>query len=271
MKKKLLLFALGFVFSSSMFAQSYCQVTTAQAYTMDMPGITKFTLNTITRTSDPIECGGVNCNSYVNTGESTDLELGNTYTVEITHTKDAVIFPNVRNNIRVWIDYNNDGDWSDAGEAVVTKNYHAAGTYTATFTVPTTAKVGTTRLRVTAKMSDDGGHTMPTPCDLPADPIGYHGEIEDYEVNITWATSVEDKVEENTVNVFPNPCTDVLNIQSETNFTKVSVKDITGKELLNMDSSDISTIDVSTLTNGVYFLTLSDDNGVVGNSKFVKM
>jgi hypothetical protein len=71
-------------------------------------------------------------------------------------------------------------------------NHHAPGTYTGTFTVPATAVPGTTLMRITAKMSDLGGHTLPTPCDLPnPDPLGYHGETEDYTVNIINTTGIQ--------------------------------------------------------------------------------
>jgi len=111
------------------------------------------------------------------------------YTISITHTRDAVIFPDARNNIRVWIDYNNNGTLDDAGETVVSFDQQTFGTTTGSFTVPTTATLGNTRMRVTIKMSDDAGHTLPTPCDNPPDPLGYHGEFEDYTVNIIDSTA----------------------------------------------------------------------------------
>ena len=174
----------------------------AEPYDANMPGITHFKLNTIDRTSAALE--DMN-NSFINTGLSTTLVKGQTYTIAITHNIDASICPDM--NIRVWIDYNQNYMLNDAGETAITTDHHAPGTYTASFTVPTTAKTGTTRLRATVKMSDNGGHTLPTSCNNPADPIGYHGEVEDYIVVITDAAGIDEAKQKADLafNVFPNP------------------------------------------------------------------
>jgi GEVED domain len=62
--------------------------------------------------------------------------------------------------------------------------------YTGQITVPNAAMTGPTRMRVTAKMCSHGGHTLPTPCDLPPDPFGYHGELEDYTADIVDAVGI---------------------------------------------------------------------------------
>src|SRR6185295_10830948 len=144
-----------------------------QPYGPTTPGITNFSMNDINRSSEAIENPD---DGYVLTGLSTTLHRGQTYTISITHTVDAYICPDM--NLRVWIDFNINGTLNDAGETVLTLDHHTAGMYTATFTVPATASVGTTRLRATAKMSNLGGHTPPTPCNFPFDPLGYHGEVE---------------------------------------------------------------------------------------------
>jgi len=176
-------------------------IPVVQPYGPTTPGITHFTLNDINRTSEQIENPD---DGYVLTGMSTTLHRGQTYSISITHTVDAYICPDM--NLRVWIDYNINGTLDDAGETVITIDHHSAGTYTATFTVPATALVGTTRLRATAKMSNLGGHTPPTPCNFPFDPLGYHGEVEDYTVNIAAETGI-DVVAPTTpaLSVFPNP------------------------------------------------------------------
>jgi hypothetical protein len=178
------------IFPVTSFGQvNWCVPATAIPYSTNMPGITNFTCNTINRNSAAIE--NYPGNSYVMTGLSTTLVKGNTYMVSVTHTRDAVFFPTARNNIRVWIDYNYDGQLDDPGETVVTLNLQPYGTSTASFTVPASSPTVTTRMRVTAKMSADAGHTFPTPCDIPPDPLQYHGEIEDYTVNIG-VTGIDD-------------------------------------------------------------------------------
>src|SRR3954471_12381966 len=148
----------------------WCNVTTAIPYSTDMPGITNVTFNTINRNSLPIE--DYPNNSYVNTGISTTLNAGQTYSFSITHTRDAVVFPTARNNIRVWIDFNHDYSFDDPCEMVVSLNHQTYGTSTAMITIPANVTVGATRIRVTAKMSDDAGPTIPPSCDNPPDPLG---------------------------------------------------------------------------------------------------
>jgi hypothetical protein len=187
MKKFLpyLLLAIAALACNSAGAQ-WCVPTTAIPYDADMPGITRFIFNTIDRQS--ADCENYPHNNYVNTGLSTDINLGQTYNTSISFTVDASICPDM--NLRVWIDFNHDGQLDDIGETVLTANNQLPSTYNGTITIPTTAMTGITRMRVTAKMTPTGGHTMPTPCDNPPDPFGYHGEIEDYTVNIVDASGI---------------------------------------------------------------------------------
>lgn len=149
-------------------------------YSNLQPGIINFKLNTINRASGNSESPS---SVLVTTGLSTTLTAGQTYTVSVTHNDDAQIFPGARNNIRIWIDYNNNFSFLDAGETVVSVDLELPNTtYTGTFTVPAGTPAGTLALRATAKMSADVGHSIPTPCNVPPDPLGYHGEMEDYTI-----------------------------------------------------------------------------------------
>jgi len=73
---------------------------------------------------------------------------------------------------RIWIDYNHDGDFDDSGETVFSKT--GSSTVTGSFTVPTSALSGTTRMRITMRY---GGY--PSSCGTFT-----YGEVEDYTVNI---------------------------------------------------------------------------------------
>ncbi|MFC2140880.1 C25 family cysteine peptidase [Acidobacteriota bacterium] len=73
---------------------------------------------------------------------------------------------------KIWIDYNKDGDFSDSGEEVFAKTGSAA--VTGSFTVPTSASSGATRMRVIMKYS---GYAA-------ACGTFTYGEVEDYTVNI---------------------------------------------------------------------------------------
>jgi hypothetical protein len=225
---------LMFVLACSMTAPAqWCPVTTAIPYSADMPGITNVTLNTINRNSLPIE--DYPNNSYVNTGVSTTLDAGQTYSFSITHTRDAVFFPTARNNIRVWIDFNHDFSFDDPGEMVVSLDYQTYGTATAMITIPAVVTVGPTRMRVTAKMSDDAGHSLPTPCDNPQDPLGYHGEVEDYDIVLTSSVGMNDlTATQNNFILSPNPAATDLTIDfslEKPSAVAFNVYDVMGKRI----------------------------------------
>jgi hypothetical protein len=73
---------------------------------------------------------------------------------------------------KIWIDYNKDGDFADSGEEVFSKSGSSA--VTGSFTVPTSASSGSTRMRVIMKYS-----SAATACGTFT-----YGEVEDYTVNI---------------------------------------------------------------------------------------
>jgi GEVED domain/Secretion system C-terminal sorting domain/Fibronectin type III domain len=75
---------------------------------------------------------------------------------------------------RIWIDYNHDNDFDDAGEMVVDLYSDFSGFVAFDFVVPTAAPLGPARMRVI--MSHDN---PPTPCGVYA-----RGETEDYTVMI---------------------------------------------------------------------------------------
>ncbi len=58
-----------------------------------------------------------------------------------------------QSRLYAWIDWNQDGDWQDTGETVVSAESVASGVYEKSFTVPIAAKVGKTfaRLRIATK------------------------------------------------------------------------------------------------------------------------
>ena len=184
------------VASRSASSQAWCDVQTAKPYSRNMPGITSVVIGSTTRSSAPIE--NYPANSYALSRETVTLVPGQTYALAITHSRDSVSFPRAANNIRVWVDYDRDGSFTGPQELVASADQMVPGTSTFSFTVPSkTTPVNGTRMRVTAKMSMQAGHSIPTPCDEPRDPLGYHGEIEDYPVNI--AKPPEPEVETRTV------------------------------------------------------------------------
>jgi hypothetical protein len=84
--------------------------------------------------------------------------------------------------VRVWIDYNNNGDFTDPGETIASGNsglVGGGGIYNAIFTVPTTGIAGCTQLRMRV-MSDRVSAPTFTPCSSLQ-----FGQAEDYTVLIS--------------------------------------------------------------------------------------
>ena len=267
---------LGALFFASVAQAQYCMLPGRTPYSNEQPGITNFKLNTINRTSAGVESAST---VVVTTNDSTILLRGHAYTVTIMDSKDATNFPTARNNIRVWLDYNKNFSYEDAGELVLTMDYHTSGTYTGTFTVPATAPLGYTMLRATVKMSSDAGHTLPTSCDNPPDSFGYHGEMEDYVIKIAAPTGVnETSINNMEVSVYPNPTTGNITISCDAIYneqTTIDLYDITGKlvaNLFNGKGVPAYEFDINTYTSspGIYFIKVSS-GGSSAYQKLVKL
>ncbi|TNE53716.1 MAG: hypothetical protein EP338_10735, partial [Bacteroidetes bacterium] len=126
-----------------------------------------------------VTLGSINNNSTANGGYSdytnisTNLSAGSAYSISLTPTYSGSTYTEY---FKVYIDYNDDKDFEDAGELV----YSSAGTTTTvsgSFTVPSGTSTGAKRMRIIMKDGSISG-----PC------ISYtYGEVEDYTVNITAA------------------------------------------------------------------------------------
>jgi hypothetical protein len=72
------------------------------------------------------------------------------------------------------------------------------------------------------------------------------------------------------VKMYPNPASNVLNIESLSNIEKVAVYNVLGQQvLIKSPNSELVTLDVSTLQVGIYVVKTTID-GNVSSSKFIK-
>jgi len=199
------------------------------------------------------------------TNLKTNLAQGSTDTIAVSGA-----FAGTYNELwKVWIDYNHNGDFSDPGEQVASFKSSSAGLLLQSFTVPSTAKTGITKMRVSMKK----GLPAQSPCD-----IFDRGEVEDYAVNITPAqlnasTNIIDK----------SAGVSVLVSNASTNFIIITMHGFTGVENIEMynltgqlikSSKQVNTtqykMDVSTVHNGVYVLRISDNAGHIKSINWVK-
>jgi bacillolysin len=103
------------------------------------------------------------------TSISASLTKGSAAIITITPTWTGTKY---NEGYSVWIDYNKDGDFADSGEQVWTKTASQTTSVSGTFTVPTSAITGSTRMRVSMKYNG-----VPTACEAFS-----YGEVEDYTV-----------------------------------------------------------------------------------------
>ena len=84
------------------------------------------------------------------------------------------------------------------------------------------------------------------------------------------STSVTE-VENETVNVFPNPVRDNLNIQlNNKENTTFLLYDITGKKIIEHQFSDVLTLNLQQFSKGIYFYELKNSNSVFKQGKVIK-
>ena len=71
----------------------------------------------------------------------------------------------------------------------------------------------------------------------------------------------------NTLSIYPNPTTSVLNIKMDSNLKSATIYSILGKKVLETTSNNINT---SNLNSGLYLIKIASENGSVATKKFMK-
>lgn len=149
--------------TSSSGGTTYCASNgNSQAYEY----IDYVSLGSIARTS------GADAGGYYNaTSLSTNVSQGSSYTIT---TSAGFTGSTYSEKWSIFCDWNADGDFADAGETEASFTSTGSGNNTATISVPSTATVGSTRMRVSMEYG-----TTPVSCGSFAE-----GEVEDYSLNV---------------------------------------------------------------------------------------
>ncbi|WP_246146993.1 GEVED domain-containing protein, partial [Seonamhaeicola marinus] len=119
------------------------------------------------------------------TNVSTDVNRNDTYNLTVRVNTDG----DFTTNTRVWIDWNQNCSFDDAGETYNlgdATNVANGATQNSSLPilVPNNAVIGNTIMRVSTKFKDDG---LPTTCEN-----GFDGEVEDYTINIVGSSDSYD-------------------------------------------------------------------------------
>ena len=191
------------------------------------------------------------------TSLSTNLVRGTSNTITITPTWTGTVYSEA---YRVYIDYNKDGDFTDAGESVYSRARSTVTPVSGSFTVPTTATLGSTRMRVIMRYNT----TPTTPCGTFD-----FGQVEDYTVNITSTAREEVSNNQISFNLYPNPVKgDVLNISNLEVDSTYTIYNMVGQEL-GKGKIENESIYVGSLAAGTYLIEVSNANGAT-SKRFIK-
>ena len=222
-----------------------------------------------------VNFAGINnsSNASINVGEAHEFFLntkatvkkGTTYPITLSGTGEG----NNRFGYTVYIDWNQNGSFLDAGEAYFKTSDFAGGsgatvTVNKNIAVPATAKLGDTRMRVKYNFNASATETGDelSPClDMT------YGQTEDYTVTVIndLATNEANKT---FAIVYPNPFSDVLKISDAKNVASIIITDISGRTVKTL--APASELKLDDLKKGVYLVTVKLNNGTSTTTKVIK-
>lgn len=247
----------------------YCGPFTSTVPTQIAP-ITSFTLNGVTNSSDAT---ATTVGSFA-TNESftgSPIEVRNNLTT-IPFSVTGIGIANNGWGAAVFVDWNEDGDFLDAGEsyynttATLLRTTTVTGgkaTLTGTLAIPTGTALGQKRLRVKYNFT---GTTINSPLTTACTDLT-NGQVEDYTINYKAVLAVSD-VNKAGLSVYPNPFTDVLKISDVKGVKSVSVNDISGREVKTL--APAAELNLSNLKSGLYIVNLKMEDGSVKTFKAIK-
>ena len=223
------------------YSPNYC---TPAPSSVDGSGITNVSAGTIDNAT------GSESGNYANySAQSTDVDQGTNLDVDITYSTGYTYVT------KIWVDWNNDFDFDDAGEEVYsgTSNANNPTTLAASFTVPADASVGSHRMRI-------GGtdYGPPTPCYTST-----YGSYEDYTINVTApATPTISSLDLATI------CEGGTLTITGTNLSGASAVSVGGTSVSSITSSNATTVVVvvGSGTTGTVSVTTAGGTAVSGTS-----
>jgi hypothetical protein len=232
--------------------------------------INHFSLGSINRFS------GAEPGAYANVPISTNLVIGstnNTGQISVGHANNAS-----NSKFMVFIDFNRNGSFADAGERLLPTNAQSSinGNNTKSFSlnIPANLSPGATRMRVIMAKGNSG---ITNSCI-----VNYLGETEDYLVNLVLPSNVSarpfiNEAKTNNIDLteaYPNPSNGVYKIIPANNLnTKYyEVHDLNGRIVVKNTQFENTpiTLDLLQYAPGLYVLKLIDESGHFSTVKLLK-
>ncbi len=194
--------------------------------------------------------GGPSYTSYTNL--STTLIRGSEYQINI---QGGDYFPD---NFAAWIDMDGDDVFTATEKLGEFTTEASMETGSITFTIPNTAQLGATTMRVRGVYHAEDEPSPTDPCFAYA-----YGETEDYEVMIEQITAIA-PIGTMELSIYPNPATDRITIELPGNDpAAIEVLDATGRivrtDLLNAQRS---TLALGGIAAGHYFIKVTQNGSI---------
>jgi hypothetical protein len=232
--------------------------------------IMNVTFENINNTTPAVTNGTAPPNYEDFTSISTDIQAGVTYPISVKGPSGT--FPS---DVVVFIDFNKNGNFDDAGERFFIGRLEAANpfnakTITNTITIPGTAVIGTTRMRV-LKNSNIAAYSDPNAPTSINSACGSlrSGQAEDYSVNITAANlSTQDRnINKENLTLYPNPTPGAIQIKTTEVIDKYEIYSISGQKVVEGNSTSLN---ISTLIPGTYLIKIQLKNNTMITEKIIK-
>lgn len=203
----------------------------------------------------------INGNTYLSGDDDGYLFSSHSLTLTVGQTYPFQLEPGfggtpIEEHYRIWIDLNQDGNFSPS--EILYDSGNTNGTLiNDLLVVPTTAALGSTRMRIQMAFQGLSSSTLPDSCG-----IYYSGEVEDYCVTLNAPLGTHESKIENKVVIYPNPSKGKVHITKNSSAAEAVIYNPNG-QLINKTqlTSSITEIDTKEWTPGIYFVHILDKDG----------
>ena len=255
-------FSASATFTTSVVALTYCA---SKGNSVADEFINRVQIGTINNLS------GANAGYGNFTAQSTNVTRSASVSITITPGWTSTAYAE---GYSVWVDYNRDGDFIDAGEQVATQAAVSTTPITKSFTIPATATLGSTRMRVSMKYN-----AIPTSCETVTTFL--YGEVEDYTLNIVSTPAMnpvdltlpvaEKLATFEIIGLYPNPTVEntatklVFNVPTKTDvsvvLTNMHGQGVSTVTLKEVEGKIEHTLNTTNAKGGVYFVNIVTADG----------
>ena len=238
-----------------------CSTNSVSTWTSGILGVT---LNGVTMTSSYSAGDDGNIDETSNCLNYFEIDGSVSYDLEV-----ALSFYNFQ-QLGVWIDWNDDGDFEDANEQqYLDDDIPSESTVEISISYPENIPYNDyVRIRLICDLDDRHGvPQLTSPCTSSLN----QGQSEDYTIYVK-ESSTASVAKNNVLNVslHPNPAKNEVNISAKNTIESVTIYNVLGKKVSSYTVNATSkNLDIANLSSGIYVLKYLSSNAV-GSLKFIK-